>query len=96
MSEPLTHAQAEALLPGYQDGSLSREQVRGLHAHFKDCEACRSRIRLRRAMATGRQAGKESSGLPPEVQAQMARNRDLMIKILALMVFALLVWRFRR
>lgn len=96
MSEALSHSQAEGLLPSYQAGTLSREQVRALHLHFKDCEACRSRIRLQRAMA-GRQGAADEGGLAsPELQKQMARNRDLLIKVLLLMVFAFFVWRFRR
>lgn len=96
MAEALGHSEAEALLPGYREGSLDREQVRALHAHFKDCEACRTRIRLQRAVA-GSQAGPDLSGLAsPEIQKQMARNRDLLVKILILLLFGFLVWRFRR
>ncbi len=92
---PMSHSEAEALLPGYQAGSLSREKVRALHQHFKDCEACRTRIRLQRAVS-GQVSADDDRFSSPEIQKQMARNRDLLVKILILFVFALLVWRLRR
>lgn len=91
----MTHDQAVPLLDAYRHGRLDREVVRQLHAHFKDCEACRSLIRLQRAALEGRTAMDELGLVSPEIQKQMARNRDLMIKILLLMFFALLVWRHR-
>lgn len=92
----MDHPQALGLMQAYFDGSLDRATVRELHAHLKDCEDCRSRIRLRKA---GLQAGpvKDDRGLAsPELQAQMARNRELLIKILALLVLAWAVWKYRR
>ena len=96
MSESLTHAQAELLLPQYQQGSLGREQVRALHGHFKDCEACRTRIRLQRALAHDplKEIARDMSS--PEIQKQMARNRDLLVKILLLLLFGFLVFRYKR
>jgi len=91
----ITHAEAEALLPAYQAGTLERGQMRALHQHFKECETCRTRIRLRRAVATPSRTF-EAGLTNPEIQKQVARNRDLLVKILVLMLFGWLVWRLRR
>lgn len=93
----MTHAEAERLLPAYHAGALDREGTRALHAHFKDCELCRSGIRLRRAAAQRGLPEKDAGGLvSPEVQGQIARNRDLLVKILLLGVAAWAVWKWKR
>jgi hypothetical protein len=94
----MDHAEAVKLLPAYDAGSLGREDTRALHLHFKGCDACQSRIRLRRAVS---HAGPDASGplqglADPETQRQIARNRDLLIKILLLMVAAWAVFKWRR
>ena len=92
----MTHAEAERLQERYFQGKLDRAETRGLHAHFKDCELCRSRIRLRRAAAPSG-ADAEGRGLSsPETQRQIARNRDLLVKILLLGVAAWAVFKWKR
>jgi hypothetical protein len=90
----MTHAEAERLYDRYAQGSLERAETRELHAHFKGCELCRSRIRLRRAAAPS-DDGSERGLSSPETQRQIARNRDLLIKILLLGVaaWAVLKWK---
>jgi hypothetical protein len=92
----MTHAGAERLYDSYFQGKLDRAATRELHAHFKDCELCRSRIRLQRAAA--RSAGDSPApGLAsPETQRQIARNRDLLVKILLLGVAAWAVFKWKR
>jgi|GEM_PF-4492278 hypothetical protein len=91
----MTHAEAERLHERYFQGKLDRAETRDLHAHFKDCELCRSRIRLRRAAAPS-DGALESPGLSsPETQRQIARNRDLLIKILLLGVAAWAVFKWK-
>jgi hypothetical protein len=94
----MEHREAEALLPAYEAGRLDREGTRALHAHFKACEACQSRIRLRRAAASAgpRAAGRAQGLSDPETQRMIARNRDLLIKILLLLVAAWAVFKWRR
>lgn len=94
----MDHARATQLLPAYESGTLGREETRDLHAHFKACEACQSRIRLRRAALQAGGAGRlRPRGLEdPEIQRMMARNRDLLVKILLLLVAAWAVFKWRR
>ncbi len=82
----------------YHAGRLDPGRMRELHAHFKVCEACRTKLRLGRAAAgAAREREREPGGLAsPELQAQIARNRDLLIKVFLLMVFAWLVWKLKR
>jgi hypothetical protein len=89
------HAEAERLYDRYFQGKLDRSETRELHAHFKDCERCRSRVRLQRAAAPTASGG--AQGLSsPETQRQIARNRDLLIKILILGVAAWAVFKWKR
>jgi hypothetical protein len=91
----VTHAEAERLYDRYFQGALERAETRALHAHFKDCELCRSRIRLGRAAAPRGDGG--AQGLSsPETQRQIARNRDLLIKILLLGVAAWAVFKWKK
>ena len=93
----MEHSEAQSLYPAYNNGSLSREQVRDFHAHLKTCEDCRSRIRVQGAAARSKVSkAKDLSLASPETQAQMAKNRDLLIKVLALMALGWLVWRLKR
>ncbi|HTB23488.1 MAG TPA: zf-HC2 domain-containing protein [bacterium] len=90
------HAQAEALLKEYFAGRLDRETVRALHAHFKDCEACRSNLRVRKA-EIHRTGGNPGRGLDsPELQAKIVHNRNLLIQVLLLMLLAWFIWKFKR
>ena len=89
----MTHAEAQACLGAYLSGGLDRESTRGLHAHLKECEACQSHVRLQHAL--GKSAQPVLTGLPPETQAAMARNRDLLVKILLLLVFGWAVFKMR-
>jgi len=92
----MEHAEAIRVMPAYHQGGLDRETVRAFHTHIKTCEDCRSRIRLQGAAARGK-ASPSSQGLAsPETQAQIARNRDMMVKILALMALAWAVWKFKQ
>ena len=91
----MTHAEAERLYDRYSQGKLERAETRELHAHFKDCELCRSRIRLQRAAAPS-DDGRERGLSSPETQRQIARNRDLLIKILLLGVAAWAVLKWKR
>lgn len=91
----MTHREAEALFPAYDKGSLERAQVRGFHAHLKDCEACQARVRMQSTWAKASQAAPDLSLASPETQKAIARNRDLLIKILLLLVFAWAVFRLR-
>ena len=94
----MDHARATQVLPAYESGALGREETRDLHAHFKACEACQSRIRLRRAAAQAGGPGRLRPRGPedPETQRMMARNRDLLVKILLLLVAAWAVFKWRR
>ncbi|HXB97166.1 MAG TPA: hypothetical protein VNZ54_03885 [bacterium] len=92
----MTHPEAERLYDAYFQGTLDRAATRDLHAHFKDCEQCRSRIRLRRAAAPTRDAVEARGLSSPETQRQIARNRDLLIKILLLGVAAWAVFKWKK
>jgi hypothetical protein len=92
----MTHADAERLYDRYFQGKLERAETRGLHAHFKDCELCRSRIRLRRAAAPAGDSLEARALSSPETQRQIARNRDLLIKILLLGVAAWAVFKWKK
>lgn len=92
----MDHPQAETLLPAYFAGRLDRETMRAFHAHLKGCEICRSRMRLQKAVAQSEGDRPDKSLTSPDTQAQIARNRDLLIKILLLMIFAWFVWKFKR
>jgi len=92
----MNHAEAERLFERYDQGKLDRSTTRDLHAHFKDCELCRSRIRLHRAAAPSGAAAQAQGLSSPETQRQIARNRDLLIKILLLGVAAWAVFKWKR
>ena len=89
----MTHAEAEAQFGAYNEGKLDRETTRAFHQHLKGCEACQSRVRLQNLVgkAKGRQKALELTS--PETQAAIARNRDLLVKILLLIVFGWAVAR---
>jgi hypothetical protein len=91
----MTHPEAEASFDAYFAGTLGREDVRGLHQHLKGCEACQARVRLRNAVGKSARARPASALVSPETQAAMARNRDLLIKILLLMAVAWAAVRFK-
>ncbi|MGH7442127.1 MAG: hypothetical protein ACREKE_05570 [bacterium] len=95
---PMEHAQVEPLLKDYFAGSLDRAATRELHVHFKTCEICRSRMRLRLAGAESDRERRRSDrgSAPPEIQARIAGNRNLLIQILLLMIFAWFVWKMKR
>jgi anti-sigma factor RsiW len=90
----MIHAEAERLFDAYFSGSLEREQVRAFHAHLKDCEACRSLIRIRGAGTRARRHGSDA-GMPQDLQAQMARNRSMLFRILVLLLLAAWIFRVR-
>lgn len=91
----MTHAEAQAALAAYHANALDRESVRSFHAHLKGCEDCRRSIRLRRA-DLGRQSKRgQKKALMTEVEARMAKNRDLLIKILLLGALAALFFRLK-
>jgi hypothetical protein len=91
----MTHAEASQSFDAYFAGSLDRESTRALHQHLKTCESCQSRVRVQHAM--GKSSLKETSKelTSPETQAAIARNRDLLIKILLLLVFGWAIYRLR-
>ena len=91
----MEHAEAQSLFTAYFNGTLSREQTRALHVHFKDCEACRSRIRLEKAMGDRKLRLDDNSLASPQVQNQIAKNRDLLIKILLLFALAWAVYKYK-
>ena len=92
----MEHAEAQSLFPAYFGGSLPREQTRDLHQHFKGCEACRTRIRLEKTMGD-RMLGEVGKSLSsPQVQGQIAKNRDLLIKILLLFALAWAGYKYKR
>jgi hypothetical protein len=92
----MTHNEAEKLYGAYQKGSLSREQVKDFHAHLKGCEACQSRFRMQNMLGKAQVRKTEQSLLSPETQAAMARNRDLLVKLLILLILAWAVFKFKR
>jgi predicted anti-sigma-YlaC factor YlaD len=92
----MDHAEAQRALPDYFAGRLGREDVRALHAHLKDCEACRSHIRLSKAQLDDTRMRPARDLGSPEVQAQIVKNRNLLLQVLALMLFAYFVWKFKR
>lgn len=92
----MEHAQAEGLFKDYDAGRLDRGSVRALHAHFKDCEACRARARLRRDGARAALGQADRGPASPDLQSQIVRNRTLLIQILFLMIFAWFVWKMKR
>jgi anti-sigma factor ChrR (cupin superfamily) len=92
----MDHDEAESKFNDYFKGRLDREAARELAVHFKSCEACRSRIRLQKAVVQGRKSESDRGMASPEIQAQMGRNRDLLIKILLVMLLAWLVYKFKR
>jgi anti-sigma factor RsiW len=92
----MDHVKAAGLLDAYFKGELDRPTMREMNQHFKDCEACRSQIRLRKAHLTGSRAGSPEGAASPEIQAQMARNRDLLVKILLVMLAAWFIWRLKK
>lgn len=91
----MNHREAERLFPAYNKGALERAQVREFHAHLKECEICQSRVRMQSTWAKASQAAPDLSLASPETQKAIARNRDLLIKILLLLVFAWAVFRLR-
>lgn len=91
----MTHAEAQASLVAYHANALDRDAVRRFHAHLKDCEDCRRSMRLRRADLGVRRNRFRRENLPPEVQSQMAKNRDLLIKVLLLGALAALFFRLK-
>lgn len=91
----MTHSEATNAFPAYFNGTLGREEVRGLHAHLKDCDACRARVRLQKAIGQSSLQKPSNSLVSPETQSAMARNRDLLVKLLILMVLAWAVFRFK-
>jgi hypothetical protein len=84
----VTHAEAERSFDAYFASTLDRAQVRGLHLHLKDCEACQARVRLQNALGHAQKRRSAQALTSPEVQAAMARNRDLLVKILLLLALA--------
>lgn len=90
----MEHAEAQRLLPDYNRGALTREQVRAFHAHLKGCEACQASLRVRHAAAKARQAGPQDE-LPPALQAHVVKNRELLVKILLVMLLGALIFKIR-
>ena len=92
----MDHSEAQSLFADYFAGRLDRQATRALHGHFKECEICRTRIRLERAQLLGGRGPRERAPGAPDIQAQMARNRDLLIKILLVMIAAYFVYKMKR
>lgn len=92
----MDHAEAAPLLADYFAGRLDKARSRELQRHFKDCDACRLRISVVRAGKKGGLGGLDRAPAAPGIQEQMARNRDLLVKILLLMAFAFFVMKMRR
>ncbi len=96
----MDHARAASLQEDYFRGRLDRATVRELHEHLKACEECRSRVRLRRAGADAEREGRIGRGARDAdmdaIQARIVGNRNLLIQILLLLVFAWFVWRMKR
>lgn len=92
----MTHAEAESLFPAYNKGLMDRAQVRAFHAHLKECEACQSRVRLQATWTRSKQSLPRAELTSPETQKAIARNRDLLIKILLLLVLAWGITRIHR
>jgi hypothetical protein len=92
----MTHGEAEKLYLAYQKGTLSREQVRDFHAHMKGCETCQSRFRMQNMLGKAQARKSDQSLLSPETQAAMARNRDLLVKLLILLILAWAVIKLKR
>jgi anti-sigma factor RsiW len=91
----MTHEEAEALFDAYFSGSLEREQVRAFHAHLKDCEDCRSLIRIRGAGTRARRPSADGR-MPQDLQAQMARNRSMLFRIVLLLLLAAWIFKVRQ
>jgi hypothetical protein len=91
----MEHNEAQRLLPDYNRGSLTREQVRAFHAHLKGCEACQASMRVRHAVAKAKQAGPDES-LPPALQAHVVKNRELLVKILLVMLLGALIFKLKK
>ncbi len=91
----MTHQEAQGLFPAYNKGALDRGQTRAFHAHLKECEVCQSTVRMQSTWAKASQAAPDLSLASPETQKAIARNRDLLIKILLLLVLAWAVHRFK-
>jgi hypothetical protein len=79
----------------YNRGDLDREQTRAFHIHLKSCEICQASMRVRHAAAKAKQAGPEDE-LPPALKAHVAKNRDLLVKILILLALGALVFKLKR
>jgi hypothetical protein len=91
----MTHSEAANSFDAYFAGKLDRETTRALHQHLKTCESCQSRVRVQHAMGKSKMKEPSKELTSPETQAAMARNRDLLVKILLLLVFAWAIHRFR-
>ncbi len=89
----MNHAQVEKVWGAYQAGELDRESTRQLHEHLKECDVCQARVRVQAALS---KAGRRDGMIPDpdRLERQMARNRDLMVKFLLLLVAAWAVYRF--
>jgi hypothetical protein len=92
----MDHAEAQARWDDYFASRLSREEVRAFHDHLKDCEDCQAAIRIRRAGLRVRRSTDLDGGGPGDLQAQLARNRALLWRLLLLLFAAALVWRLKR
>lgn len=90
----MTHNEADRIFSIYQHGSLDREQTRAFHQHLKECETCQSKVRIQSTLMRSKQG--EPADFSGETQKAMARNRDLLVKLLLLMVAAWAVYRMRR
>ncbi len=92
----MTHTEAESLFPAYNKSLLDRGQTRAFHAHLKECEACQARVRLQSTWARSKSSLPSAELTSPETQKAIARNRDLLIKILLMMVIAWAATRLKR
>lgn len=92
----MEHEQAQRLFKDYFSGRLGGEQGRAFQQHIKGCEACRTRVRLESARVRGTLQNEDRGLAAPAVQEQMARNRDLLIKVLLLLGLAFFVWKMKR
>jgi hypothetical protein len=92
----MEHEQAQRLFRDYFEGRLAGAQAREFQQHLKSCEPCRTRVRLESARVRGTLQNEDRGLASPAVQEQMARNRDLLIKILLLAGLAFFVWKMKR
>ena len=95
----MTHDEAVERFSAYFAGTLSRDEVRGFHAHLSDCEDCKLRVRTMHAMAP--RAGftrLDEAGSEEKLKQVLAKNRAMTFIVVAVLMGFLALFRifFRR